>query len=68
MEKYRWSRCIASLILNCKPDEDNLSASHPGRFNPTVRNAGTHCIRNWVGSRASRTFGEQKNLLPSPEI
>jgi hypothetical protein len=33
-------------------DGGEWSASRPGRFTPSERAPGTHCIRGWVGPRA----------------
>jgi hypothetical protein len=41
------------------------SASHPGRFTPTERALGTHCIRSWVGPRAGLD-AVTKRKIPSP--
>jgi hypothetical protein len=39
------------------------SASYTGRFTPTKRAPGTHCVGGWVGSKASLDVME-KSLFP----
>jgi hypothetical protein len=56
---------IAPLFLTLAVYGGEWSASRPCRFNLGERSSSIHWIGSWLGSRAGRRYGEEKNINPA---
>jgi hypothetical protein len=52
MKTYGGVDVYTQDFLTSALDGGELLVSHPGRFTPGERAAGTHCIGGWLGPRA----------------